>query len=45
MISRDVSGALPVVQVGLVWRRGSEGSDAATEFIAVAQAQQAVHGR
>lgn len=37
--SRDVSGALPVVQVGLVWRRGSIISDAAQEFVAVAQAQ------
>ena len=40
--SRDVSGALPVVQVGLVWRRGSEISDAAREFVAVAQAQHEV---
>lgn len=36
--SRDVSGALPVVQVGLVWRKGSAISDAAREFIAVTQA-------
>ena len=45
IVSRDVSGALPVGQVGLVWRRGSEISDAAREFIAVTQAQQAAHGR
>ena len=36
--ARDVSGALPVVQVGLVWRKGSQLSAAALEFIAVAQA-------
>ena len=40
--SRDVSGALPVVQVGLVWRRGSVISDAAQEFVAVSQAQHEV---
>jgi DNA-binding transcriptional LysR family regulator len=37
--SRDVSGALPVVQVGLVWRRGLAIADAAREFVQVAQAQ------
>lgn len=36
--SRDVSGALPVVQVGIVWRRGAPLSPAAHDFIAVAQA-------
>ncbi|MEY8838058.1 LysR family transcriptional regulator [Cribrihabitans sp. XS_ASV171] len=43
--SRDVSGALPVVQVGLVWRRGSIIADAAREFVAVAQAQHDVKQR
>lgn len=37
--SRDVSGALPVVQVGVVWRKGSTLSRAAREFINIAQAQ------
>ena len=36
--SRDVSGALPVVQVGIVWRRGAPLSPAAREFIALSQA-------
>lgn len=45
LVSRDVSGALPVVQVGLVWRRGSEMTEAATEFIAVTLAQKTVRGR
>ena len=45
IVSRDVSGALPVLQVGLVWRRGSEISDAAREFIAVTQAQHSARGR
>lgn len=36
--SRDVSGALPVVQVGVAWRKGSGLSDAARDFIGVAQA-------
>ncbi|GAB5510464.1 MAG: LysR substrate-binding domain-containing protein [Hyphomicrobiales bacterium] len=43
--SRDVSGSLPVVQVGLVWRRGSTISDAAAEFIALTQAQLAARSR
>ncbi|WP_112322286.1 LysR family transcriptional regulator [Oceanibium sediminis] len=43
--SRDVSGTLPVVQVGLIWRRGSAISDAAREFVAVAQAQHEVKQR
>jgi DNA-binding transcriptional LysR family regulator len=38
--SRDVSGELPVVQVGTVWRRGSPLSAAARDFIALAQASQ-----
>jgi DNA-binding transcriptional LysR family regulator len=37
--SRDVSGALPVVQVGMVWRRGSPAPQAARDFIGIAQAQ------
>jgi DNA-binding transcriptional LysR family regulator len=39
--SRDVSGALPVVQVGMVWRKGSNLSAAAREFITMAQSHQA----
>jgi DNA-binding transcriptional LysR family regulator len=35
--SRDVSAKLPVVQVGLVWRRGASISPATQAFIAVAQ--------
>jgi DNA-binding transcriptional LysR family regulator len=36
---RDVSGALPVVQVGIVWRKGSQLSRAARDFIGMAQSQ------
>jgi DNA-binding transcriptional LysR family regulator len=36
--SRDVSGALPVVQVGVVWRRGAPLSAEAHDFILLAQA-------
>jgi DNA-binding transcriptional LysR family regulator len=43
--SRDVSGALPVVQVGVVWRRGSPLSPAARDFIAGAQAHKVLRGR
>jgi len=43
--SRDVSGALPVVQVGIVWRKGTPLSAAAHDFIAISQAQQALRGR
>lgn len=35
--SRDISGALPVVQVGMVWRRGSRLTQAARDFIGLAQ--------
>ena len=35
--SRDVSAQLPVVQVGLVWRRGATISDATRSFLSVAQ--------
>ena len=45
IVSRDVSGALPVVQVGLVWRKGSDISDATREFIAVTQAQHSAGAR
>lgn len=40
--SRDVSGSLPVVQVGMVWRRGSGLAQAARDFIGVAQSQRMV---
>lgn len=40
--ARDVSGSLPVVQVGLVWRKGSKLSAAAREFVAVAQAHRMI---
>jgi DNA-binding transcriptional LysR family regulator len=40
--ARDVSGSLPVVQVGLVWRKGSKPSAAAREFVAVAQAHKMI---
>jgi DNA-binding transcriptional LysR family regulator len=37
--SRDISGSLPVVQVGMVWRRGSALTQQARDFIGLAQAQ------
>lgn len=43
--SRDISGALPVVQVGMVWRRGSGLSQSARDFIGIAQGQRAVRQR
>ncbi len=43
--SRDVSGALPVVQVGMVWRRGSGLSQPSRDFIGIAQAQRTVRQR
>ncbi|MEO6013876.1 MAG: LysR family transcriptional regulator [Devosia sp.] len=43
--SRDISGALPVVQVGMVWRRGSSLPQAARDFIGIAQAQVAARQR
>ncbi|MBX3582446.1 MAG: LysR family transcriptional regulator [Rhizobiaceae bacterium] len=43
--SRDISGALPVVQVGMVWRRGSGLPQAARDFIGIAQAQRTVRQR
>ena len=35
--NRDVSGKLPVVQFGVVWRRGAARSDATRAFLGVAQ--------
>ncbi|MEQ1899676.1 MAG: LysR substrate-binding domain-containing protein [Devosia sp.] len=43
--SRDISGALPVVQVGMVWRRGSALPQAARDFIGVARGQLAARRR
>ncbi len=43
--SRDVSGTLPVVQVGMVWRRGSGLPQAARDFIGLAQSQRMVRQR
>jgi DNA-binding transcriptional LysR family regulator len=43
--SRDISGSLPVVQVGMVWRRGSSLPQAARDFIGVAQGQRMVRQR
>ena len=37
--SRDISGSLPVVQVGMVWRKGSGLPQAARDFIGIAQSQ------
>ncbi|WP_236545108.1 LysR family transcriptional regulator [Tropicimonas marinistellae] len=45
IVSRDVSGSLPVVQVGMAWRKGSPLSDAARDFIAIAQEHQSVRER
>lgn len=36
--SRDVSGSLPVVQVGMVWRKGSSLPRSARDFIGIAEA-------
>lgn len=43
--SRDVSGSLPVVQVGMVWRRGSGLPLAARNFIGIAQSQRTFRQR
>jgi DNA-binding transcriptional LysR family regulator len=43
--SRDISGTLPVVQVGMVWRRGSSLPQTARDFIGIAQAQVAARQR
>ena len=42
---RDVSGSLPVVQVGMVWRRGSGLPQAARDFIGIAQSQRPARQR
>jgi DNA-binding transcriptional LysR family regulator len=43
--SRDISGSLPVVQVGMVWRRGSGLTQTARDFIGIAQGQRATRQR
>jgi DNA-binding transcriptional LysR family regulator len=43
--SRDISGPLPVVQVGIVWRRGSGLPQAARDFIGIAQSQRGFRQR
>ena len=43
--SRDVSGALPVVQFGLVWRRGVSQSNVTRAFLGVAQSHHATRLR
>jgi DNA-binding transcriptional LysR family regulator len=43
--SRDVSGALPVVQVGLVWRRGSSLPASAKEFLRMTETARGVRDR
>ncbi|WP_435140319.1 LysR family transcriptional regulator [Pseudopelagicola sp. nBUS_19] len=43
--SRDVSGSLPVVQFGLVWRRGATVPRSTRAFLAVAQAQHTPRNR
>ena len=45
IVSRDVSGSLPVVQVGMAWRKGSPLSAAARDFITIAQEHQSVRER
>ncbi|MFT3688718.1 LysR family transcriptional regulator [Paenirhodobacter sp.] len=40
IVSRDVSATLPVVQVGVVWRRGAPLAPPARDFIRIAQSQQ-----
>lgn len=43
--SRDISGALPVVQVGMVWRRGSGLTQSARDFIGIAEGQRPTRQR
>ncbi|WP_377298066.1 LysR family transcriptional regulator [Rhizobium sp. SGZ-381] len=43
--SRDVSGSLPVVQVGMVWRKGSSLPQSARDFIGIAEAMRSGRGR
>jgi DNA-binding transcriptional LysR family regulator len=43
--SRDISGALPFVQVGVVWRKGSTLSQPGRDFIDLARAQRSLRTR
>ncbi len=43
--SRDVAGSLPVVQVGVVWRKGSRLPQAARDFVGIAHSQPAFRQR
>lgn len=43
--SRDLSTGLPVVQVGVAWRRGSRLADEARDFISLAQAHRSLRSR
>lgn len=43
--ARDVSGGLPVVEVGIVWRRGSQPNRNTQNFIEIAKAQRMVRNR
>ncbi|QFI67121.1 Transcriptional regulator, LysR family [Sinorhizobium alkalisoli] len=43
--SRDVSGALPVVQVGMVWRKGSSLPHSARDFVGIAEAMRSARPR
>lgn len=43
--SRDIAGLLPVVQVGIVWRRGSKLHLSARNFVRVAQGQHTARQR
>ncbi|AWM25718.1 LysR family transcriptional regulator [Sinorhizobium fredii USDA 205] len=43
--SRDVSGALPVVQVGMVWRKGSSLPQSARDFVGIAEALRSARPR
>ncbi len=43
--SRDVSGTLPVVQVGIVWRKGSAPKQTTLNFINIAKAHRMLRNR
>ncbi|WP_436643356.1 LysR substrate-binding domain-containing protein [Microbaculum sp. FT89] len=43
--SRDISDPLPVVQVGVVWRRGSHLPESARDFVGIAQTQRVLRQR
>ncbi|MCP4384352.1 MAG: LysR family transcriptional regulator [Hyphomicrobiales bacterium] len=45
IVSRDISGSLPVVRVGVVWRKGSAIPDPARHFIELVQTQQSIRLR